>query len=539
MKITVLQSNFTIADFRLAVSKLSKAVAHAQTSGSAMVVTSELFLCGYPPKDLLLEPSFWMSLKKALDDTKALSAQYPDIAIVVGSPYRVKPKIYNAVLVFLGGELVFKESKSLFPNYDVFDEARYFSAAPSRKLWSFKGKNWGFLVCEDSWNGVAKTYTEDPVTDLVEQGADVLVNISASPFEEGKPELRHQVFSEQAKQHRIPVVMVNQIGFQDELIFDGGSFACNAHGNLIAQAPFFDEAMLDIDLFLKKTPDIQPVFYEETEARCRALVLGIKDYVTKTGFKEVVLGLSGGIDSAVTAALAVEALGAFNVTGLLMPSPYSSWGSIADAQELAKHLGIKTYALPIKTIFEPVLNLVEHTDGIGSLTPLATENLQARIRGTLLMAYANHTNALVLSTGNKSELAVGYCTLYGDMNGALSVLADVYKTQVYQLAEFINRDQIKIPLNSIQKPPSAELRPNQKDQDTLPEYAVLDHILTELIENRTLTADIVAAGYDKTVVEWVDSKIKQNEYKRKQAAMGIRVSGKAFGMGRRIPILKV
>ncbi len=541
MKLTLLQSNLLLGDFKQAVSKLAKAVAQAQVSDSKMVITSELFLGGYPPKDLLFEPSFWMSLKKAFEEIKQLSKQYSDIAIVVGSPYRVKPNLYNAVFVFLNGELVFRQNKTLLPNYDVFDEARYFVPATSHKLWSFKGKKWGFVICEDAWDGVVKKYGVNPVEELVHQGADILVNLSASPFEMGKAAVRHELFSKLAKQHKCPIVMVNQVGFQDELIFDGGSFAYDKEGNLSSQALFFEEDTMDVTVFDKTSESslFPPRFSSDIESCYHALVLGIRDYVQKSGFQHVVLGLSGGIDSAVTAALAVDALGAFRVTGILMPSPYSSWGSISDAQDLAKNLNLKTHSLPIKSIFEPFLEVLGQIDRGSDLLPVVSENLQARIRGTLLMGHANHTNALVLSTGNKSELSVGYCTQYGDMNGALAVLGDVYKTKVYELANFMNADKVRIPVNSIQKPPSAELKPNQKDQDTLPDYAVLDGILTLLVEERAAVSDCIKAGYDASIVNWIETKLKQNEYKRKQAAMIIRVTSKAFGSGRRLPILKV
>lgn len=526
--------NPKVGDFSAILEKIQYTLAQAFAQGADVVVFSELFLTGYPPKDLLLTATFQHQLAQALDTVKAISQAYPGLGILLGTPYPGEPgqKGYNAAVLIMDGQLVFKQHKTLLPVYDIFDEPRYFKAANHSDIFSFKGISLGICICEDAW---AHLYEgEDPIKSLVAQGAQLIINLTASPFEAGKAELRLKVFSGHAKTHRVPVVMVNQVGGQDDLIFDGGSFILNAQGEVVFQAPFFEEAIQTYHLSDSKTPPALPVEPIGIEAIYRALVLGLKDYVHKTGFQRVVLGLSGGIDSAVVACLAVEALGKTCVHGVLMPSHISSQDSVADASALAMRLGIQTTVLPVAPLFDTAVHTLSPLGAQAYTYGLMEQNIQARLRGLCLMAYSNHNQALLLATGNKSELAVGYSTLYGDMNGALLPIGDIYKTQVYELARLINQKHDWIPQNSLTKPPSAELAPDQKDQDTLPPYDVLDAILYQLVDHAGVSQSL--PQFDPKIVTWVQRALKQAEYKRRQAPIVLKVSQKAFGSGRRFPV---
>jgi NAD+ synthase/NAD+ synthase (glutamine-hydrolysing) len=427
----------------------------------------------------------------------------------------------------------------LLPTYDVFDEARYFSPAERQSVLPFCGRVWAVTVCEDIWNDKSfwknRLYTRDPVEELVRQDANILVNISASPYFLGKPAFRMEMLRAFAQRYRMPVIFVNQVGGNDSLVFDGSSVALDRDGNVRAQARSFEEDLVTFDIETAHG-DIHPQIDSEDERTYAALVLGTRDYVRKCGFSSVLIGLSGGIDSSLTAAIAVDALGKENVLGVAMPGPYSSPGSLSDAKELADNLGIRFEVLPIGNVFEAYREALR--DAFRGLPADVTEeNIQARVRGNLLMALSNKFGSLVLSTGNKSELSVGYCTLYGDMAGGLAVISDIPKTMVYRLAELVNRDREVIPRAVFEKPPSAELRPDQKDSDSLPPYDVLDVILRAYIEDSETPQQIAAAyGLDLNLVRSVVAKVDGNEYKRQQAAPGLKVTSKAFGIGRRFPV---
>ena len=536
MKITLAQLNPRIGDFSAILTKLKNAIETAVTDQADLIVFPELSLTGYSPKDLLLSASFQEQVAHSLEVVLGLSRQYPDLGILVGAPHPCADgeKYDNAALLFYRGALIFKQQKTLLPFYDVFDEPRYFESAKEVSVIAFKGEILGISVCEDAWKQHHKSYEKDPIDTLVKKGATLIINLTASPFELGKAQVRQQVFCTHAIRHKLPVLMVNQVGGQDHLIFDGGSFFLNAQGEAVFQAPFFKE-------FVHTIETTQPPVLNSEEqlvmmALYEALVLGIRDYVYKCGFSSIALGLSGGIDSAVVACLAVAALGKEQVTGILMPSAISSSDSVTDAAQLAHHLGIQTHILPIASLFTTAVETLAPLGNQAYSYNLTEQNLQARLRGVCLMAYSNQTNCLVLATGNKSELAVGYSTLYGDMNGALLPLGDVYKTQVYELARLINQTQVLIPENTLTKPPSAELSPNQKDQDTLPPYEILDAILFALIEENQSETQIVESSFLPETVKWVQKALKRSEYKRFQAASILKVSKKAFGPGRRLPI---
>ena len=479
-------------------------------------------------------------LRQVLEE---LATEFTDIAVIAGFPSPAASEtgktVMNSAALLRQGRIDFIQSKRLLPTYDVFDEMRTFAPAPMQRLFCVGGESVALTICEDAWNDKAfwsrRLYDTDPVEDLVRSGGRVVLNISASPFHVGKPQLRQAMLASIARQHGVPVLMVNQVGGNDSLVFDGASLALGPDGEVIAQAKSFEE-----DLILVDTASMTGEMHERVagaeESAYEALVLGTRDYVRKCGFRKVVVGLSGGIDSALTAVIAVDALGVENVIGISMPSQYSSEGSITDARALATNLGICFDVVPIREIFEAYRGALS-----GVFRDLAEdvteENLQARARGGLLMAVANKFSALVLTTGNKSELGVGYCTLYGDMVGGLAVISDVPKTLVYRLARYVNSRRALIPEASITKPPSAELRPEQKDSDSLPPYDVLDRILEEYVGNLKSAPEIVAlTGFEEEVVRFVIGLIDRSEYKRQQAAPGIRISTKAFGVGRRFPI---
>jgi NAD+ synthase/NAD+ synthase (glutamine-hydrolysing) len=540
VKIALAQINPTVGDFTGNAAKLRQFSLDARQRGAELVVFPELAVCGYPPRDLVESPAFVARSRQILEQ---LTAEISGIAIIAGLPtpaaHETGKTVMNSAALLREGRIDFIQSKRLLPTYDVFDEARNFSPALVQRPFCLGGKSVALTICEDAWNDKAfwsrRMYGHDPVEDLVRAGGEIVLNISASPFSVGKRELRQAMLASIARQHRVPVLLVNQVGGNDSLVFDGNSLALNPDGGVVAQAKSFEEDLILVDT-AAMTGDVHPQVATDEGSAYAALVLGTRDYVRKCGFRKVVVGLSGGIDSALTAVIAVDALGAENVIGVSMPSQYSSEGSITDARELAQNLGIRFDVVPIKEIFEAYRSALA---GVfqGMAEDVTEENLQARARGGLLMAVANKFAALVLTTGNKSELGVGYCTLYGDMVGGLAVISDVPKTLVYRLARYVNSQREVIPEASITKPPSAELRPGQKDSDSLPPYEVLDRILEEYVGNLKSAPEIAAlTGYDDKVIEFVIGLINRSEYKRQQAAPGIRISTKAFGVGRRFPI---
>jgi NAD+ synthase (glutamine-hydrolysing) len=544
MKLTIAQLNPTVGDFEGNLRRLAETLARAAGEAPDLVVFPELFLTGYPPRDLLERGWFRRRADRAVEEVLRISREYPRTGILVGAPRPTGREtgrgLYNSALLVADGRLLFAQHKSLLPTYDVFDEARYFDPAPSVEVVRFRDRVLGISVCEDAWNdpgpGHGKPYSSDPQALLAGKGATVLINISASPFSLGKEETRYRIFQGLARAHGIPVVFVNQVGGNDELVFDGRSMAFDALGNLTAALPSFREHELTIDMDHPHLVSHPHRPQDEAASLHGALVLGLRDYVRKCGFSRVVIGLSGGVDSAVVACLAAEAVGPANVLGVTMPGPYSSPGSVTDSQALARNLGIRLSEIPITPVYEAYLGaLREHLGGAREVT-VTEENLQARIRGNSLMALSNESGYLVLSTGNKSELAVGYCTLYGDMSGGLAVISDVTKTLVYRLARYLNRNGTVIPESILAKPPSAELRPGQVDEDSLPPYAVMDPVLHLYIDENRSPEEIIREGHDPGVVHRVVRMVDRNEYKRRQAAPGLKVTEKAFGMGRRMPI---
>ena len=541
MKITLAQLNPVVGDVR---GNLGKVVAtlRQEHQNTDLIVFTELFLVGYPPRDLLEKPALLRQVQEALDHLVELSARYPDTGILVGAPQptgRDTGKgLCNCAVLIYRGEVRLRQAKSLLPTYDVFDETRHFDPAGEVTVVPFKDEILGISICEDAWYDpelwFRRLYAVDPIQVEALQGATVLINISASPFQVGKEELRHRLLQPHARKYGVPLVYVNQVGGNDELIFDGRSLALDKAGETIAVLPGFREAVVTVDLAQPGTPGrYRP--QEPIATVHEALVLGLKDYLGKCGFKRAVVGLSGGVDSAVTCCLAAAALGRENVLGVLMPSPYTSRDSIDDSLSLARNLGVETRLIPITPIYESYREALEGPLGLGAIE-VTLENIQARIRGNILMAISNKEGHMVLSTGNKSELAVGYCTLYGDMSGGLGVLADVPKTMVYELAAYLNRGREIIPVQIIEKAPSAELRPDQKDQDTLPPYDILDRIMNHYLTEGRAYDDIVKLGFEPETVQWVIRTIDRSEYKRRQAAPGLKITSKAFGMGRRIPI---
>jgi NAD+ synthase (glutamine-hydrolysing) len=539
MKIALAQFNPTVGDFAGNSARILSLAAQAKQRGADLAVFSELCLCGYLPQDLLERPAFIERNHKELKD---LAVKIP-LPSIVGYAGRVKngtgKSIANKAALICGGRVVFEQSKMLLPTYDVFDESRYFQPADRQTVFGFNGEQLGITICEDVWNDknfwANRRYDRDPVTEIIGQGTTVLLNISASPYTIDKRSLRFEMLRSIAITHRRPVVYVNQVGGDDSLIFDGASMALTADGNVAAQALAFQE---DLVLFDTATGqgEIHAVTHEEIAYAYRALVTGTRDYVEKCGFKKVLVGLSGGIDSAVVAAIAVDALGAEDVLGVSMPGPYSSEGSKKDAVALAKNLGIQLVTAPINDVFEAYLLSLAPVFGNRPMD-VTEENIQARIRGNYLMALSNKFGSMVLSTGNKSEIAVGYCTLYGDMAGGLAVISDVPKLMVYELARWINRERELVPRSTIDKPPSAELRPNQKDEDSLPPYDVLDRILKAYIEDLRSPQEIADHyGFDLRMVRDIALLVDRSEYKRKQAAPGLKITSRAFGFGRPFPI---
>jgi NAD+ synthetase len=551
MRIALCQMNPTVGDIAHNVRKIVDFAARAKEQHARVAVFPELCVVGYPPKDLLLKSEFIEDNLRALD---VIAKHTAGIDVIVGYAERnrqpVGRSLYNAVAVIRGGQVVSRHFKTLLPTYDVFDERRYFEPGPANetenlvKVGDALDTTAGLSICEDLWNDEQmidrRLYHENPIADLNAAGAQILFNLSASPFTLGKHPFRIELFGAQVRHYGKPLVYVNQIGGNDELIFDGNSAVFDASGNVIAHAKDFEEDLIVVDVPLAgQTVNAGPnhKFSTGIESIYRALILGLRDYVSKCGFNSVVLGLSGGIDSALTAALAVDALGKDKVVGVAMPSRFSSEHSVADAKLLAENLGVEFHIVPIKSVHDAYEQTLApafaHTK-----SDVTEENLQARIRGALLMAFSNKFNHLLLTTGNKSEVAVGYCTLYGDMCGGLAVISDVPKTTVYELSRLVNQRAGRelIPQNTITKPPSAELRPNQTDQDSLPPYEILDAILHRYVEEEKGAAQIINEGFDEATVMRVIRLIDRSEYKRRQAAPGLKVTSRAFGFGRRMPI---
>ena len=540
MKLALGQINPTVGDFAGNSAKIIECSSRARAQGAGLILFPELSVCGYPPRDLVERASFVTHNREAAEH---IASETRGIAVICGlvTPAQADAgkSVMNSAALLLDGEIKFVQSKMLLPTYDVFDELRNFAPARHQELLSFCGKQMALTICEDAWNDkhfwARQLYSVDPVEALVKSGGNFVLNISASPFWTGKRELRQDMLATIARTDRVPVAFVNQVGGNDGLVFDGSSLVFDRDGNVIARGKSFEEDLIFFDSD-SLTGDLHEQIPGEEASVYSALVLGTRDYIGKCGFKKAIVGLSGGIDSALTAAIAVDAIGAENVMGVGMPSEYSSEGSITDARELANNLGIRFEVLPISGIFygfkETLAKVFQ-----GKKEDVTEENIQSRIRGSLLMAMSNKFGALVLSTGNKSELGVGYCTLYGDMAGGLAVIADVPKTLVYRLSRYVNSRKPVIPQSSLEKAPSAELRPDQKDTDSLPPYEVLDAILEDYVEQSHSAEDIAREhGFDLPLVKSVIRMVERNEYKRQQAAPGIKISPKAFGYGRRFPI---
>ena len=542
MKIALAQINPTVGDFTGNLEKIVAASRRAAAGGARLTVFSELAICGYPPADFLEKPSFLARCRTAVDELAAATADL-STAVLAGvalpsEPDSGKPAV-NAAVLLDRGTLLLEQQKRLLPFYDVFDEQRYFRPARSQQVVELDGVRLAISICEDAWNDKnfwqRPLYAVDPIEELMRQNPAVHINLSSSPFWHGKRATRRAMLSAIARRDQIPVLMCNQVGGNDSLIFDGSSVAIDARGELISQAASFAEDLVIFDPFISPGSIPTPAD-DDTEAAYQALVLGTRDYVRKCGFKKVVIALSGGIDSALVAAIAKDALGAENVLAIGMPSPYSSSGSVEDSRQLAANLGIGFELIAISGLFK------QYTEALGPLfrgraADTTEENVQSRIRGTLMMALSNKFASLVLTTGNKSEMAVGYCTLYGDMVGALAVIGDLVKSRVYAVCRWLNRERELIPFAILEKPPSAELRPDQKDTDSLPPYEVLDPILEAYVERYEPPERIAAAyGFQIGLVQHVVRLVERSEYKRQQAAPVLKVTSKSFGMGRRFPI---
>ena len=552
MKICLAQINPTVGAFKQNARKICRFINTAKKKGADLIVFPEMSIVGYPPKDLLELSGFVDSNLKALEEVKN---NVTGISAIVGFVDRNVAQrgknLYNAAAYINNKKIVSRHYKSLLPTYDVFDEDRYFEPKHSIFLAKISGRKFGISICEDAWGAnviwQGKIHHKDPVKSMIRLGAEIIINISASPFTIGKQDVRLKMLANHAKRHNVPIIFVNQIGGNDDLVFDGNSLAIDKKGIIVERALSFEEDLLmveyrdsDIKAWRGKPKPAKrrtqsSAGEDEIESVYKALVLGTRDYVRKCRFKKVVIGLSGGIDSAVTAVIAARALGKGKVLGVTMPSDFSSKGSVEDSKVLAERLGIDFEIIPIKSVYNAYTKTLS---GVFTGLPfdVTEENLQARIRGKILMAISNKHGYLVLTTGNKSELAVGYCTLYGDMCGGLAVISDIPKTMVYDIAEYINRRKEIIPIDTIEKPPSAELRPDQKDQDSLPPYDILDGVLRAYVEESKDIDDIVRIGFSETLVKNIIKKVDRNEYKRKQAAPGLKVTSKAFGTGRRMPL---
>jgi NAD+ synthase (glutamine-hydrolysing) len=540
VRIALGQINPTVGDFAGNAAKIADFAQRAQAAGAGLILFPELSVCGYPPRDLVERPSFVVHNRETAE---RIAAETRGIAVICGlvTPAQAETgkSVMNSAALLKDGRIAFLQSKMLLPTYDVFDEMRNFAPARSQVLFPFCGKQMALTICEDAWNDKRfwnkRLYTFDPVEALIHAGGNFLLNISASPFWLGKRELRQNMLATIACNHKVPVVMVNQVGGNDSLVFDGSSLVLDPTGKVIAQGKSFEEDLVYFDSD-QLTGEIHPQMEGEEASAYAALVLGTRDYVRKCGFRQVIIGLSGGIDSALTAVIAADAVGPENVIGVGMPGPYSSQGSIDDARALAENLGIRFELLCITEVFESYKKTLKKVFA-GRKEDVTEENIQSRARGSLLMALSNKFGAIVLSTGNKSELGVGYCTLYGDMVGGLAVISDVPKTLVYRLSHYANSRRAVIPQASLEKPPSAELRPNQQDSDALPPYDILDAILEDYVEDSHPAEQIARErGFDIDLVRGVIRMVERSEYKRQQAAPGLKISGKAFGYGRRFPI---
>ncbi|XCN72718.1 MAG: NAD+ synthase [Candidatus Electrothrix aestuarii] len=536
MKIALAQINPIIGAFMYNRDRVVERIRQAEEADCGLIIFPELTLCGYPPQDLLERPAFLQAHDEMLEE---LVASVGEIGVILGVPEQRQGKgkpLYNSALLIHQGRVLHRVRKQLLPTYDVFDESRYFEPGPPSLPFSFQGLRLGLTICEDIW---PSQYPQDPVASLLQghDGLDLLINISASPYHHGKLAERNGLLTTLCREHKLPLLYVNQVGGQDSLIFDGHSLALNTQGEVYAAASGFAEELVMVELEGLGAPAGKQVLPEDSVAQVeKALVLGLRDYLHKIGFKQAVIGLSGGIDSAVTAVLAALALGPENVLCVALPSPYTAQMSIDDAAALAKNLGCAFELLPIAPAME-AYGLMLAPLFAGREEDVTEQNLQARIRGNLLMALSNKFGSLLLTTGNKSEMAVGYCTLYGDMSGGLAVLADVPKVMVYELARWMNRAGEVIPERIITRPPSAELKPDQADQDDLPPYEVLDPILSAYLEEHLSIEEIVARGFAQATVEDIVRRIRINEHKRKQAPLGLKVTSKAFGYGRRYPIV--
>jgi len=551
MKIAIAQINPVIGDFKQYYDKIISFTEKAKSLACDLVVFSELVISGYPPRDLLEKNDF---IDANLLYLSRLIESVHGIGVICGfvdkNPDKEGNPLYNSAALFENGKILHKINKVLLPTYDVFDESRYFEPGKEFIPYSYKGYKIGLTVCEDLWNDVEgvfrrKLYRINPIKLLIQNGADILVNVSASPYYVGKRELKWDMLRQIAQKYKVPLIYANQIGGNDSILFDGLSTAFDAQGNIIARASDFKEDMVIFDTSgQNREENIHSISESDAESLLNALIMGVRDYLLKCGFSKVVIGLSGGIDSALTAYIAAKALGSENVLTVFMPSRYTSKENFEDTEKLAKNLNLEYRIIPIDNIFSEFLRYISPEFIVGSsLRPepandpgITEQNIQARIRGTILMGLSNKHGSLVLSTGNKSEMAVGYCTLYGDMNGGLSVISDVPKTTVYEISDFINKDKEYIPLRIIEKAPSAELKPDQTDQDDLPPYDTLDQILKAYIEDLKGIDEIVQMGFDRNIVADVISRIHRNEYKRHQAAPGLKVTSKAFGYGRRYPV---
>jgi len=538
MKIALAQINPIIGDFDYNFNKIKSFADKAASLSCDLAVFSELVISGYPPRDLLEKKDFADANIACLN---RLISSIRGIGVICGfvekNPGNEGNPLYNSAVLFEDGKILYQVRKRLLPTYDVFDEARYFEPGTEFKSYSYKGRRIGLTVCEDMWNDKdifkRRFYHTDPVAMMVKDGADMILNVSASPYHAGKREFKWNLLGSVARKYGIPVVAVNQVGGNDSLLFDGISTAFDSSGNRRSQACDFRE---DLVIFDSETfeGDIHEITASDTESVLNALIMGTRDYMKKCGFSKAVIGLSGGIDSALTAYIAAEALGRENVLTVFMPSPYTSRENYEDTRQFADNLCLEYKVIPIDDIFKTFLKVLspDFNDDPG----ITEQNIQARIRGTLLMGISNRDGSLLLSTGNKSELAVGYCTMYGDMNGGLAVISDVPKTMVYEISRFINREKEYIPSRVIEKAPSAELKPDQTDQDDLPAYSILDAILKGYVEELKSPDELAAEGFDKKLVADVISRISRNEYKRHQAAPGLKVTSKAFGYGRRYPL---
>lgn len=539
MKIAIAQLNYHIGNFAENTKKIINAIQKAKQQKADLIVFAELAICGYPPRDFLEFDDFISRCDNAILE---IAKETKEIAVIIGSVHK-NPKtegkrLYNAAFFIHEGKTQAIAKKSLLPTYDVFDEYRYFEPAKEFSVIQYKNKKIALTICEDLWDieERERLYTTRPMDELMKDKPDFMVNIAASPFHSTQGKKRKEILQKNCKHYQLPLIYVNHVGAQTEILFDGASLFMNEKGELLQELALFKEDFSIIDL--EKREQIQQTNpeYPEIELIYNALLMGLQNYFHKLGFTKAILGLSGGIDSAVTLAIAEKALGKENLLAVLLPSPYSSQHSIDDAKQLAENLGVEYQIIPINKAFAEVQNSL-HPVFKDAPFDLTEENIQARLRGLILMALSNKYGYILLNTSNKSEAAVGYGTLYGDMCGGISVIGDVYKTAVYALAKFINREKEIIPINSITKPPSAELRPEQKDSDSLPDYEILDTILHLYIEDRKSPAEIAKMGYDKNIVDKILRLVNTSEYKRVQSPPVLRVSEKAFGMGRRMPIV--